>query len=154
MEEVLVGQRRELSQTRDRWDECPRAGSDDEAPRPDRASLDCDRGRVVEPCVAGDHLDALSSERLGVFRGGDGRDGCVDACYRFVERQTLGGAGQQGLRRDAAGEGAVATDGTILDDGNPGMTPLGLACGHKPSGTAADHHQVVVLHRSNPLRSR
>ncbi|HEV2071429.1 MAG TPA: hypothetical protein VGR26_16700 [Acidimicrobiales bacterium] len=143
VEQVLVGQRMDFAQTLDGGYQGRRAGGDDEPRRADPPPADIDLPGRAEHGPAVQHLDPLRAEDVVVLGRSDGLDGPVQLGGRLLERLAAGGGGQQRLGWHAPGEGAVASEATLLDEQHRRVPTGGLERRTEPAGAAADDDDVV-----------
>ena len=152
-EDRLVGEHVHVDETWDRRHARPPAGGDDDARSADTPITDHHGVMGDEAGPPLGDFDTLLGQHIGRLRCGDTVDGVAHAGHGLAERQPLGGRREQRLRRDAPGEGAVASQRTVVHQEHIGPGPASSPSGPEPPGASPDDDQIVI-HRAGNRRRR
>ena len=162
VEDGLVGEKRHVGQSGNRWRGRPRSGTDEKPTRHDRMTADLHHMWLGELCAAFDHVDPASGKHLGRLQAVNLFDGVahvtphvlhvrlrrahVDAVPAGGSHLVRHAAGlEQRFAGDAPRPRTVASDPVGFHQRHPRPEGGGEVGAHQPAGARADHHQIVLV---------
>ena len=144
IEHALVGQGRDLRQSRQRRNVGARARGDHGAARAQRRPGDANLMRTAEAPLPEEHVDSRAAVTLDRIVPGKGRTHRAHPLHGACKAQAAGGAREQRLRGHTTDVQAVTAHGMTLDQRHSSAQSRRGDGGHQARRAGADHREVVA----------